>query len=268
MLRAVNTLVRVSTKAPQNPQDARSGGVPWGTAGGVSRHPTPRRSGRGACGPPRLLVPPKTGRGWRRAARSLDFAPGVAYLMRPTSMHNVAFPAAGAPSALPTKIRLAVASSSASPPEGDDWLHEIKYDGHRIVAVLDGRGGLKLITRNGYDRTPLFRAPFRDLPSCGREIVLDGQIAVSDDCGVTHIGHLHDAIAGRWADRLAYFTFDLLHLDGQDLRRCPMKTAKPCCSRRSTMSAVRASSMSTTSSAAARICSNSHHSHFQERTIR
>src|SRR5215831_18416574 len=115
----------------------------------------------------------------------------------PEPMPNFALPHAAAPSALPTTIRLAVASSSVRPPEGDDWLHEIKYDGHRIVAVLDGRGGLRLITRNGYDRTPLFRVPFRDLLACGREIVLDGEIAVPDGRGVTHIGHLQDALDGR-----------------------------------------------------------------------
>ena len=80
-------------------------------------------------------------------------------------MQNLTFPSGATPSALPTTIRLAIASSSARPPEGNHWLHEVKYDGHRIVAVLDGRGGLKLISRNGRDRTPLFRTPFRDLLS-------------------------------------------------------------------------------------------------------
>ena len=129
-------------------------------------------------------------------------------------------------SALPSYIRVAVVSPAARPPEGNGWLHEIKYDGHRIVAVLDGRGGLKLISRNGYDRTPLFRAPFSDLLACRREIVLDGEIAVPDEGGVTHIDNLHDAIGGRGADRLAYFAFDLLHLDGHDLRRCPIEERK------------------------------------------
>src|SRR5215467_14477865 len=144
----------------------------------------------------------------------------------PEPMQNFALPHAAAPSTLPTTIRLAVASSSGRPLEGDDWLHEIKYDGHRIVAVLDGRGALKLITRNGYDPTPVFRSPFRDLLSYQREIVLDGEIAVPDERGVTHIGDLQDAIAGRQADRLAYFAFDLLHVDGHDLRRCPIEERK------------------------------------------
>ena len=84
------------------------------------------------------------------------------------------------------------------PPEGwENWPLLGLVDGHRIVAVLDGCGGLKLVSRNGYDRTPLFRSPFYDLLSCRREIVLDGEIAVPDEDGVTHIDNLHDAIGGR-----------------------------------------------------------------------
>jgi bifunctional non-homologous end joining protein LigD len=56
--------------------------------------------------------------------------------------------------------------------------------------------------------------------------VLDGEIAVPDDRGVTHIGHLQDALDGRQPDRLAYFAFDLLYLDGHDLRRCPIEERK------------------------------------------
>jgi len=52
---------------------------------------------------------------------------------------------------------------------------------------------MKLITRNGDNRTPLFRVPFHDLPS-QRGIVLDSEIAVPDERGVTHIGDLQDAI--------------------------------------------------------------------------
>src|SRR5207245_6602784 len=60
----------------------------------------------------------------------------------------------------------------------------------------------------------------------GREIVLDGEIAVPDDRGVTQIGDLQDAIARRRPERLAYFAFDLLHLDGHDLRSCPIEDRK------------------------------------------
>ena len=77
------------------------------------------------------------------------------------------------------------ASTCPNIPDGDGWLHEIKHDGHRLVAIVAGGGQLKLISRNGYDRTPLFRGLFRKLAAVGQPIVLDGEIAVPDERGVT-----------------------------------------------------------------------------------
>ena len=85
---------------------------------------------------------------------------------------------------------LAIVSPSAERPAGDGWLHEVKHDGHRLVAIIAG-GELKLISRNGYDRTQLFREPFEKLLSAGLPtMVLDGEIAVPDDRGITHIDQL------------------------------------------------------------------------------
>jgi hypothetical protein len=57
-------------------------------------------------------------------------------------MQNLHLPSTAAPSVLPSRINLAIASSSAWPPDGDGWLHEIKQHGHRLVAILDGHGDL------------------------------------------------------------------------------------------------------------------------------
>jgi len=65
--------------------------------------------------------------------------------------------------ALPQAIRLQIVSPTKVPPNAAGWLHEIKHDGHRLIAIVPGRGQLKLISRKGYDRTPLFRGPFRKL---------------------------------------------------------------------------------------------------------
>jgi bifunctional non-homologous end joining protein LigD len=127
---------------------------------------------------------------------------------------------------LPNSVRLQVVMSRPAPPDGDGWLHEIKYDGHRLLAVIDSRGRLSLISRNGYDRTPLFEAPFSGLLRTGHELVIDGEIAAPDDRGVTHLDFLNEAIAQRQPERLAYYAFDLLHLDGHDLRRCRIEHRK------------------------------------------
>jgi bifunctional non-homologous end joining protein LigD len=128
--------------------------------------------------------------------------------------------------ALPQGIRPQIVGPAKAPPDGDGWLHEIKHDGHRLIAIVPGRGQLKLISRNGYDRTPVFRGPFGDLVESGRPIVLDGEIAVPDERGITHIDALSAAISARYPDRLTYFAFDLLYLDEHDLRRCPIEERK------------------------------------------
>jgi ATP-dependent DNA ligase len=84
-----------------------------------------------------------------------------------------------------------------------------------------------LLSRNGYDRTRVFREPFRRLIEAKLPpMVLDGEIAVPDDRGVTHLDALSDAISQGQPERLAYFAFDLLHLDGHDLRRCAIEDRK------------------------------------------
>src|SRR5690349_18025863 len=54
--------------------------------------------------------------------------------------------------ALPSRLSLQLVTPASEPPAGDGWLHELKHDGHRLVAVLDGRGGMRLISRNGHGR--------------------------------------------------------------------------------------------------------------------
>jgi ATP-dependent DNA ligase len=78
-----------------------------------------------------------------------------------------------------------------------------------------------------YDRTRVFREPFRPLIDTKLPpMVFDGEIAVPDDRGVTHLDALNDAISEGRLERLAYFAFDLLHLDGHDLRRCAIEDRK------------------------------------------
>jgi bifunctional non-homologous end joining protein LigD len=141
-------------------------------------------------------------------------------------MRSIRFPSRALEAPLPKHVRLQIVGYASEPPAGDGWLHEIKHDGHRLVAVIDRNGVLRLLSRNGYDQSRLFRAPFHDIAALGCELVLDGEIAVPDEKGATHIGDLQDDIAQGRSDRLAYFAFDLLHLDGHDLRGCPIEERK------------------------------------------
>jgi bifunctional non-homologous end joining protein LigD len=84
------------------------------------------------------------------------------------------------------------------PPVGDGWLYEIKHDGHRLAVIADGEGGVRLLSRNGYERSRHFGAVFADLARLGRQILLDGEITAPDERGVTH----HDDLAAAMQRRL------------------------------------------------------------------
>ena len=138
-------------------------------------------------------------------------------------MPNFPLPPVATLADLPGAVRLQIVSHCAEPPVRGGWLHEVKHDGHRLVAIVSGER-LKLVSRNGDDRTEQFREPFRSLTEAGMPaMVLDGEIAVPDERGVTHLDALSEAISAREPERLAYFAFDLLHLNGHDLRRCAIE---------------------------------------------
>jgi ATP-dependent DNA ligase len=70
---------------------------------------------------------------------------------------------------------------------GNGWLHEPKHDGWRLIAIVDGNGAVKLLSRQGLDHTQFFSAPFGELAATSMAMVLDGEIAVPNDDGLTHL---------------------------------------------------------------------------------
>jgi bifunctional non-homologous end joining protein LigD len=123
---------------------------------------------------------------------------------------------------MPTVVRPQLASFSSRPPEGEKWLHEIKYDGYRTIARLDN-GSVRLLTRNGYDWTGYYGQPAG--VSC-RQAILDGEVVVQDATGVTDFAALERGLAERRTESLIYFAFDLLFLDGYDLMQTPLLDRK------------------------------------------
>ncbi len=104
-------------------------------------------------------------------------------------------------------------------PEGNDWLYEMKYDGYRIVAFIEG-SSVRLQSRNGNDYTKRFQSIAVALIDWGKErsMVLDGEMVVVDESGKTDFQALQSYMKNPAAQSLTYIIFDLLALDGKDLR--------------------------------------------------
>lgn len=108
-------------------------------------------------------------------------------------------------------------------PEGDDWLYEMKYDGYRILGFVEGNCA-RLISRNGNDYTKRFYAVANSLIgfSCGKAMVLDGEMTIIDKSGRTDFQSLQNYMKNPKDQNLTYIVFDLLALDGKDLRGKPL----------------------------------------------
>jgi len=120
-------------------------------------------------------------------------------------------------------IELCLPSPAKAPPSGPGWLHEIKHDGFRIMARHD-TAGVQLITRHGNDftdRFPFIATAVKALPA--RSCVIDGGAIVCDENGLA----VFDLIRGHGSKASAVLcAFDLLELDGKDLRRRPIEERK------------------------------------------
>lgn len=112
-------------------------------------------------------------------------------------------------------------------PTGDDWLHEVKFDGYRMQAQIAG-SEVRLLTRAGLDWTEKFDGPVTAALAklkC-RDAIIDGEIVVLADSGVSSFPLLQADLSARRADRFVYYVFDLMRLDGEDLRREPLVERK------------------------------------------
>jgi DNA ligase D len=140
---------------------------------------------------------------------------------RPRRLRPGALPGA-AKRDMPARIAPQLATAVAVPPEGDEWLHEIKYDGYRTMAHL-ADGGARLITRNGLDWTGRYGGLARAVAALPcREAVVDGEVVVLDADGVSHFAALQDALSRKAHSGFVLFAFDLLYLNGWDITAAPL----------------------------------------------
>ncbi|KQZ12728.1 DNA ligase [Mesorhizobium sp. Root554] len=124
-------------------------------------------------------------------------------------------------------IEPALATLQREAPGGKEWLHEVKFDGYRMQAQLAGTD-VRLLTRTGLDWTGRFEGPITAALGglkCGDAIV-DGEIVVLADNGVSSFSLLQAALSANTTDRMVYYAFDLLRLNGEDLRKEPLTERK------------------------------------------
>jgi bifunctional non-homologous end joining protein LigD len=127
---------------------------------------------------------------------------------------------------LPVFVEPSLAAVGAAAPSGERWLHEIKYDGYRIQARIDG-GKAQLLTRKGLDwtvRFPTVAAALKRLPI--GSALIDGEIVVQDENGLASFAGLQSDLKSGRKDRMIYMAFDLLYLEGVDLRGSTLKHRK------------------------------------------
>lgn len=118
---------------------------------------------------------------------------------------------------LPRFLQPQLARAAPSPPPGDNWLHEIKYDGYRILSRIEN-GKVVLLSRNGKDWTAKFSLIAEALGMLRvKSAWLDGEVSVLLPDGTTGFQQLQEAVAEGRQNALVYFLFDLLYLDGADL---------------------------------------------------
>lgn len=129
---------------------------------------------------------------------------------------------------LPDFVPPQLATLAKSPPQGDRWLHELKLDGYRIQIRLDtANRKVQLITRNGLDwthRMPVLAEATGRLPV--KSALIDGEIVVLTQEGTSSFADLQASFQEQASANHIYFAFDLLHLDGYNLRELPLAKRK------------------------------------------
>ena len=118
-------------------------------------------------------------------------------------------------------IRPQLATSVDQPPEDENWIHEIKHDGYRAQVLLeDGRA--RVLTRTGLDWSEHFPSIVHAAVNLDcQSAIIDGEAIIQDENGVSDFEALGSALR-RCPHAIMFYAFDLMHLNGRDLRQEPL----------------------------------------------
>jgi bifunctional non-homologous end joining protein LigD len=125
---------------------------------------------------------------------------------------------------MPRDIKPMLATSSQAPFDDPDWIFEIKLDGYRSIAELEN-GKVELYSRNNISFNKRFPAIVSSLETIRRNAVFDGEVVALDESGRSYFQLLQNH-QRTGEGNICYYAFDLLYLDGEDLRTLPLLTRK------------------------------------------
>lgn len=125
--------------------------------------------------------------------------------------------------AFPKTFGVELATPQKEVPRGDDWLHEVKFDGYRCLCFVD-RGRARLISRKGNDWSDKFRHVTDAAAAMGwPRAIFDGEVVTLNERGVSEFQRLQRVLMEGRQNELAYYIFDVLHWDGLDVTRAPLR---------------------------------------------
>jgi bifunctional non-homologous end joining protein LigD len=125
----------------------------------------------------------------------------------------------------PGFIEPALASLIERVPSGSRWVHEIKFDGYRVQLHIANEGA-RVFTRNGHDWTNRFKKITNEaFLISARSAIIDGEVVVPAADGTTDSSVLQNQLKGK-SDKIVMVAFDLLYLNGYDLRKMPLVDRK------------------------------------------
>jgi bifunctional non-homologous end joining protein LigD len=127
---------------------------------------------------------------------------------------------------MPGFIQPCLATLRDTVPNGDQWLHEIKFDGYRLQ-LHKRENDIRFFTRRGHNWTKRFSSLVNAawfLPAT--HLIVDGEVIVSTESGHSDFGALEEDLGAGRSDRLTYFVFDMLHINGLSVRDCALRDRK------------------------------------------
>ena len=150
----------------------------------------------------------------------------MAAILRRTANAIGANRAAAGHGALPRFVEPCLGTLTEKAPDSSNWIHEIKFDGYRIQARLE-RGKVTLLTRRGLDWTDKFPTIAKAIARLPADTALiDGELVSEGSDGISSFSLLQEDLKNNRHDRMAFYAFDLMLLDGADLRPLPLVERK------------------------------------------